>query len=74
MKKILLGLIVFSLVSCQTSQERADEYTLVYLNDKKTGLCFVALNMNGQSFDGQTLTCVPCDSLKNFELATFNKK
>lgn len=73
MKNLLLIGLVF-LVSCTTTQEQANANEMVYLKDTKTNLCFAApLNANGTGYDPRSITCVPCDSLKNVTIYNFKK-
>ncbi len=83
MKKVLLALLcigIFSLCSCNIpSQETKEEENfsfsrsavekMEYFKDSRTNLCFAAF-ATGVGLGSQiiTITCVPCDSLKNVEV------
>lgn len=56
MKKILLALVIFGLMACETHQDRVNFF--VYIKDTRTNLCFAAHGY-GQ---GYTMTNVPCST------------
>lgn len=61
------------LTGCQFSGEsnvKDIKENLVYFKDEKTNLCFAAINSTNTSSLTETtsITCVPCDSLKNVTL------
>lgn len=76
MKKIiLLTLMIIGILSCQMNSPTNVEKLngLTYFKDSKTGLCFAAINSTSYSgYYVTSITCVPCDSLKNVELKTIN--
>lgn len=70
-KLILLTIMVIGILSCQDNSpanvEKLNELT--YFKDGRTGLCFAAIN--SLTYGGgkvTSITCVPCDSLKNVEV------
>ena len=68
---IVCGILM--MVSCQfNSKPDTNEIkdNLVYFKDPRTGLCFAAVNStNTKSLsNSSSITCVPCDSLKNVEV------
>jgi uncharacterized protein YpmB len=66
---IILFFAIISLFSCQSNKTKAKSIHTVYLKSKKTGLCFSAIDFEtGTGFEYNSLTCVPCDSLKNVEV------
>ena len=66
MKLKFLVLCTLFFFSCQTVVEKTKK-NLIYFKDERTNLCFGIID-NKSSV---SITCVPCDSLKNIEL---NKK
>lgn len=67
--------IVVCYMACTTPQQQASMYKMVYLKDPNTNLCFGAMRLDGSAygFDKETLTCVPCDSLKKVEINLLEK-
>lgn len=72
MKKLIVVLSTLSILvmtSCQqTEQSNPDEIkkNLIYFQDSNTNLCFGAINsITAQGYEVTSVTCVPCDSLKN---------
>lgn len=75
MKKLIVVLSMLSIVtmtSCQqTKQSNTDEIkkNLIYFKDSNTNLCFGAINsFSAQGYEVTSITCVPCDSLKNISV------
>ncbi len=74
MRNIIITSIVLILIQgCQINEKPEVEgikENLVYFKDNKTGLCFAAVNStNTKSMSNSTsITCVPCDSLKNVDV------
>jgi hypothetical protein len=75
MGKIVLMIMVLlvSLSGCQVNEKpevNSIKENLVYFKDDRTGLCFAAVNStNTKSLSNSTsISCVPCDSLKNVEI------
>jgi len=65
--------LVFMLVGCQfNGKPDTDEIqsNLAYFKDPNTNLCFAAVNStNTKSWsNSSSITCVPCDSLKNVKV------
>ena len=71
MKKLIVVslLSIVTMTSCQqTKQSNPDEIkkNLIYFQDSNTNLCFGAINsITAQGYEVTSVTCVPCDSLKN---------
>lgn len=71
MKQIFtLCFLLVALMSCQMSSETDTQKAakkMTYFKDKKTGLCFAAVNSEtyGVRMVVTSIACVPCDSLKN---------
>ncbi len=74
MKNIIIpSLIILIIQGCQINEKPevdSIKENLVYFKDSKTGLCFAAVNStNTKSMSNSTsITCVPCDSLKNVDV------
>ena len=73
MKKTSIIIGVLFLFSCQlTWQTNVDSVKndIVYFKDERTGLCFAAINSSSGSSGREvvSITCVPCDSLKNIQI------
>lgn len=74
MKNIIIAISTILLIqSCQINEKPevdSIKESLVYFKDSKTGLCFAAVNStNTKSMSNSTsITCVPCDSLKNVDV------
>lgn len=74
-KSHFLSVLIATLVlpACQVNSiPETDEIkeNIAYFKDHRTGLCFAAINStNTQSLsNSSSITCVPCDSLKNVEV------
>lgn len=72
MKKLTIFLsivLTLSLFSCQFSQKsdiKEISSTMTYFRDTTTNLCFAVVNSASYAgYSITTITCVPCDSLKN---------
>ena len=81
MKKILVILLLsIILFSCKTNPSEIDN-GFKYIKDYHTGLCYSVSNLGffdngivkGTQYDNRTLTCVPCDSLKNINVTIIEK-
>lgn len=65
MRKIIL--ISLLMVGCSAESAHKE---IEYFKDKRTGLCFAEYgNIGSITTDSYTITCVPCDSLKNVNLS-----
>lgn len=71
MKKIVILSIIalMCLCSCQNSEKtnvKRVKNNMTYFKDDSTGLCFASVNsISTQGGSYTSITCVPCDSLKN---------
>lgn len=84
MIKFIFGiLILFFIVSCQgvmskkPSEEASSDIVknITYVKDKKTGLCFATvLAVGSDGWNSSSITCVPCDSLKNVPITVLENK
>ena len=67
MKKLILGILILGLVSCQDTTTTNNDDRLftdvAYYKHAKTGLCFALLE--NSFYNNHEGTCVPCDSLRN---------
>lgn len=66
----LVAVLAVVLTGCQLSSEsyvKGIKKNLVYFKDEKTNLCFAAINSITTSSltESTSISCVPCDSLKN---------
>lgn len=83
MKKILIVLALIVLLvsnSCTYRTQFSEKYNyeiiknITYFKDQRTGLCFAIVSITAHSYSVTSITCVPCDSLKNknIEIKKFN--
>ena len=69
MKKILVVLLMVIFSSCDNN----NPVQLSYYKDKRTGLCFSTLGYGTNDHPNEnTMSCVPCDSLKNVSVVELN--
>lgn len=65
MKNIILASLL--MIGCTDGESLHRNIT--YFKDERTGLCFAEYgNVGSITTDAYTITCVPCDSLKNINL------
>ncbi len=62
-----IGLLILIFSSCIRKDSKViGEYMQpVYAKDRVTGLCFAFVKYSDNEPDSRSMTCVPCDSLKN---------
>jgi hypothetical protein len=69
---VLMMVSAMLLSSCQwTGKPNTHklERNIEYFKDKRTGLCFASINsMTADGYTITSITCVPCDSLKNVKV------
>lgn len=64
---IIATIIVIIICSC-SNKSTIPTIQVVYFKDPTTGICFSACTAGGTFSGTNTMTCVPCDSLRNVEV------
>ncbi len=61
---VLMVMLATGLYSCSFSDSTAKD--IIYVQDKRTNLCFAMMAEIGGGYDVRSMTCVPCEPVKKF--------
>lgn len=77
MKKLFIFLVILMFISCEQyvpSSPKEIVEGMTYFKDGRTGLCYsVIRSLSADNYAVTSFTCVPCDSLKKFQIPVYGK-